>query len=165
MTRHRVTGHYPGLVTTTSPSDSSQRIGSLFVIDLWLPYPCRACPTVSTSDLLVAVSRQLLGTSTRSPQVTRTTLSSHPRPNHLHRPPATDAAVSLQLLTTGVLGFACSMPPRRRCRPCTGSLHVRGCNFASAPFRPRLATTPWASATQRKRPNAEEGLSPSSRCF
>jgi hypothetical protein len=73
--------HYYG------PSDSSQRIGSLFPCGYGLPTlvgPARR------ADAAALVRRGLSTTArdaTRSPQITPSALSPHPRPNHLCRPP------------------------------------------------------------------------------
>ncbi len=41
---------------------------------------------------------------------------------------------------------------RHSCRPSTGSLHVRACGLVSAPSRPPVTETPWASTSELQRP-------------
>ena len=69
------------------------------------------------------------------------------RRNHLRRPLRPRSFLDDEGSSASLISRQVATPRR----PCTGSLHVQACGFASAPFRPLVTETPWASATELQR--------------
>jgi hypothetical protein len=94
----------------------------------------------------------------RSPWITPSTFWATACRNHPQRPLPLGRSAGAAPRFTGhtperqSLRLPRASAGRHLCRPSTGSLLVQACGLASAPFRPLVAETPWASASELQRP-------------